>query len=58
MKLYMLDKIIPLLIRCKQFMIAISNSYKIQGIKVPKEVKELKEDLTQTINEIERKEDE
>ena len=58
MKFYMLDKIIPLLIRCKQFMIAISNSYKIQGIKVPKEVKELKEDLTQTINEIERKEDE
>ena len=58
MKLYMLDKIIPLLIRCKQFMIDISNSYKIQGIKVPKEVKELKEDLTQTINEIERKEDE
>ena len=58
MKLYMLDKIIPLLIRCKQFMIAISNSYKIQGIKVPKEVKELKEDITQTINEIERKEDE
>ena len=58
MKLYMLDKIIPLLIRCKQFMIAISNSYKIQGIKVPKEVKELKEDLTQTINEIERKDDE
>ena len=58
MKLYMLDKIIPLLIRCKQFMIAISNSYKIQGIKVPKEVKELKNDLTQTISEIERKEDE
>ena len=54
MKLYMLDKIIPLLIRCKQFMIAISNSYKIQGIKVPKEVKELKNDLTQTISEIER----
>ncbi len=55
MKLYMLDKIIPLLIRCRQFMVAISNSYKIQGIKIPKEVKELKHDLTQTISEIERK---
>lgn len=55
MKHYNLDKIEPLLIRCKEYVVAMSNSYKIQGIKIPKEVKELKNDLTQTISEIERK---
>jgi hypothetical protein len=54
MKHYNLDKIEPLLIRCKEYVVAVSNSYKIQGIKIPREVRELKHDLTQMINTIER----
>ena len=56
MKHYDLDKIEPLLIRCKEYVVVMSNFYKRQGVEVPKEVKELKNDLTQTISEIERKE--
>ena len=56
MKHYNLDKIEPLLIRCKEYVTLMSAFYKIQGSDIPKEVKELKNDLTQTISEIERKE--
>ena len=56
MKHYDLDKIEPLLIRCKEYLVVMSNSYKIQGIKIPREVRELKHDLTQMISEIEREE--
>ena len=55
MKHYDLDKIEPVLIRCKEYVVAMSNSYKIQGIKIPREVRELKDDLTQIISKIERK---
>ena len=56
MKHFDLNKIEPLLIRCKEYVTLMSAFYKIQGSKVPKEVKELKHDLTQMINTIERKE--
>ena len=56
MKHYDLDKIEPLLIRCKEYVVIMSNFYKRQGVDVPKEVKELKDDLTQMISEIEREE--
>ena len=55
MKRLNLDKIEPLLIRCKEYVVVMSNFYKRQGVDVPKEGKELKHDLTQTISEIERK---
>ena len=58
MKHYNLDKIEPLLIRCKEYVVVMSNFYKRQGVEVPKEVKELNTDLTEMINIIERKEDE
>lgn len=58
MKHYDLDKIEPLLIRCKQYIMTMVNFYKIQGFKIPKEVKELSNDLTEMINTIERKENE
>ena len=54
MKHYDLDKIEPLLIRCKQYIMTMVNFYKIQGFKIPKEVKELSNDLTEMISEIER----
>ena len=56
MKRLNLDKIEPLLIRCKEYVVVMSNFYKRQGVEVPKEVKELKHDLTQMISEIEREE--
>ena len=56
MKRLNLDKIEPLLIRCKEYVVVMSNFYKRQGVDVPKEVKELKHDLTQMISEIEREE--
>ena len=56
MKHYNLDNIEPLLIRCKEYVVVMSNFYKRQGVDVPKEVKELKHDLTQMISEIEREE--
>ena len=55
MKHYDLDKIEPVLIRCKEYIIIMSNFYKRQGVKTPKEVRELKQDLTQIISKIERK---
>ena len=55
LKHYDLDKIEPILIRCKEYVIIMSNFYKRQGIKAPKEVRELKQDLTQIISKIERK---
>jgi hypothetical protein len=58
LKHYNLDKIEPLLIRCKEYVVVMSNFYKRQGVEVPKEVKELNTDLTEMINTIERKEDE
>ena len=58
MKHYDLNKIEPLLIRCREYLVLMSAFYKIQGSKIPKEVKELKNDLTQMISEIERKENE
>jgi len=58
LKHYNLDKIEPLLIRCKEYVVVMSNFYKRQGVEVPKEVKELNTDLTEMINIIERKEDE
>ena len=58
MKHYDLDKIEPLLIRCKEYVVIMSNFYKRQGVEVPKEVKELKDDLTEMITEIEGKENE
>ena len=58
MKHYDLDKIEPLLIRCREYLVLMSAFYKIQGSKIPKEVKELKHDLTQMINTIGRKENE
>ena len=58
MKHYDLDKIEPLLVRCKEYVVVMSNFYKRQGVEVPKEVKELKHDLTQMIKTIERKENE
>ncbi len=58
MKHYNLDKIEPLLIRCKEYVVVMSNFYKRQGVEIPKEVKELNTDLTEMINTIERKEDE
>jgi LPS sulfotransferase NodH len=54
MKQYDFDKIERVLIRCKEYVVAMSNSYKIQGIKIPREVRELKDDLTQIISTIER----
>tara|TARA_R100000995_G_scaffold83890_2_gene61002 strand:- start:34 stop:210 length:177 start_codon:yes stop_codon:yes gene_type:complete len=58
LKHYNLDKIEPLLIRCKEYVVVMSNFYKRQGVEIPKEVKELNTDLTEMINTIERKEDE
>ena len=58
MKHFDLNKIEPLLIRCKEYVTLMSAFYKIQGSKVPNEVKELKHDLTQMIKTIERKENE
>ena len=58
MKHYDLDKIEPLLVRCKEYVVVMSNFYKRQGVEVPKEVKELKDDLTEMITEIEGKENE
>jgi len=55
LKHYDLDKIEPVLIRCKEYVIIMSNFYKRQGVKTPKEVRELKQDLTQIISKIERK---
>ena len=55
MKHYDLDKIEPVLIRCKEYVIIMSNFYKRQGVKTPREVRELKQDLTQIISKIERK---
>lgn len=47
-----LDKVDPLLIRCREYIIVMSNFYKRQGVDIPKEVKELKYDLTEILNEI------
>lgn len=58
MKHYDLDKIEPLLVRCKEYVVVMSNFYKRQGVEVPKEVRELKDDLTEMITEIEGKENE
>ena len=58
MKHFDLNKIEPLLIRCKEYVTLMSAFYKIQGSKVPKKLKELKHDLTQMIKTIERKENE
>ena len=58
MKRLNLDKIEPLLVRCKEYVVVMSNFYKRQGVEVPKEVKELKDDLTEMITEIEGKENE
>jgi len=58
LKHFDLNKIEPLLIRCKEYVTLMSAFYKIQGLKVPKKLKELKHDLTQMIKTIERKENE
>ena len=55
LKHYDIDKIEPVMIRCKDYIITMSNFYKMQGVKTPKEVRELKQDLTQIISKIERK---
>ena len=55
MKHYDLDKIEPVLIRCNQYVSAMINFYKIQGLKVPREVSELDQDLFEIISKIERK---
>ena len=52
MKHYDLDKIEPLLIRCKEYVVVMSNWYKRQGIDMPREVRELKHDLTEMLNKI------
>ena len=53
MKNYNLNEIEPVLIRCKDYVLMMTNFYKRGGVKVPREVKELKEDLTDIINKIE-----
>jgi|8_EtaG_2_1085327.scaffolds.fasta_scaffold41428_2 hypothetical protein len=55
MKQYDLDEIESLLIRCKEYVTLMSNFHKIQGVKMPRELRELKNDLTQGISKIERK---
>lgn len=52
MKNYNLNEIEPVLIRCKNYVSMMSNFYKIGG-EIPREVKELKEDLVDIINKIE-----
>ncbi len=55
MKHYDLDAIESLLVRCKEYVTTMSNFHKIQGVEMPKELRELKNDLTQVISKIERK---
>ena len=55
MKHYDLDKIEPVLIRCNQYVSAMIGFYKMQGIKIPREVRELDKDLFEIISKIERK---
>ena len=52
MKNYNLNEIEPVLIRCKNYVSMMSNFYKIGG-EIPREVKELKEDLVDIISKIE-----
>ena len=55
MKQYDLDKIEPVLIRCNEYVSAMIGFYKMQGIKIPREVRELDKDLFEIISKIERK---
>lgn len=55
MKQYDLDKIEPVLIRCNQYVSAMIGFYKMQGIKIPREVRELDQDLFEIISKIGRK---
>ena len=53
MKIYDLDKINPLLKDCRKFLIMLIMSYKLQGVKIPQELKELKVNIENQINKIE-----
>ncbi len=55
MKNYNFDEIDSVLIRANQYVSAMVGFYKMQGLKIPKEVKELKHDLTQVLNKIGKK---
>ena len=56
MKYYDLDKIEPLLKDCRSFFITLIMSYKLQGVKIPQRLKELKENIENQINRIEGEE--
>ena len=55
LKNYNLEEIEPVLIRCKNYVSMMTNFYKRGGGEIPREVKELKEDLINIINKIEGK---
>ena len=56
MKHYDLDKIEPLLKDCRSFFITLIMSYKLQGVKIPQRLKELKKNIENQINRIEGEE--
>ena len=55
MKHYDLDKIEPIMRDCDKFFKDLILSYRVQGVEIPKRMKELKENVENQINEIERK---
>ena len=58
LKNYDLDRIEPIMKDCSQFFRDLILSYKVQGIKVPSRLKELKESVEKQIHKIERNENE
>ena len=56
MKHYNLNEIQPIMRDCNEFFNDLIIAYKMQGIKIPDRLKELKENVENQINKIEGKE--
>ena len=54
LKHYNLNEIQPLMNNCNEFFNDLIRAYKIQGINIPDRLKDLKENLENQINKIER----
>ena len=52
MKNYDLDKIEPVLIRCREYVITMTNFHRMYNTEIPKELRELREDLTNVISKM------
>ena len=56
LKHYNLNEIQPIMRNCNEFFNDLIRAYRMQGIKIPKRLKELKENLENQINKIEGEE--